>query len=71
MLGLRFRTFAAAYGERGDGFIECHHTIPVRDLRPGSRTRLSDLALVCANCHRMIHRRSPWLTVEELRLLVS
>ncbi|MBN4084034.1 HNH endonuclease [bacterium AH-315-A03] len=34
-------------------------------------TRLSDLALVCSNCHRMIHRRSPWPTPIELGLLIA
>lgn len=59
--------FHAFYGERGKGFIECHHVVPVRDLRPGARTKLEDLSLLCSNCHRMIHVRSPWLTVEQLR----
>ena len=60
-------SFERRYGERGKGFIECHHTKPLHTLTDGSRTRLSDLALVCANCHRMIHARRPWLTVDELR----
>lgn len=63
--------FSAAYGERGDGFIECHHTKPVSELRDGETTKINDLALVCANCHRMIHRRKPWLSVEELSGLLS
>ena len=62
--------FATTYGERGEGFIECHHTVPVSELKPGSRTRPEDLALVCSNCHRMIHRRGPWLTMDRLRALV-
>jgi 5-methylcytosine-specific restriction enzyme A len=62
--------FAARYGERGDGYIECHHTVPLSDLRPGTRTRLNDLALVCANCHRMIHRKAEWLSMDELRATV-
>ena len=37
-------------------FIECHHIIPLPKLRPGQPTRLADLALVCANCHRALHR---------------
>ena len=53
--------FLEAYGERGRGFIECHHTRPVHTLRPGDRTKVDELALVCANCHRMIHARRPWL----------
>ena len=63
--------FARTYGERGDGFIECHHMKPVSTLRPNERIRLEDLALVCSNCHRMIHVRSPWLTMDELRGLTD
>ena len=63
--------FSSAYGERGDGFIECHHTKPVSELRDGETTKINELALVCANCHRMIHRRKPWLSVEELSGLLS
>jgi 5-methylcytosine-specific restriction protein A len=63
--------FEDAYGERGRGFIECHHTVALADLRPGTETSLDDLALVCANCHRMIHVSKPWLTVEELTALLQ
>ena len=49
--------FAKLYGQLGRGYIECHHTIPFSKLRGLRRTRLSDLALVCSNCHRMLHRR--------------
>jgi 5-methylcytosine-specific restriction protein A len=59
--------FAARYGERGRDYIECHHTKPVETLGDGKPTRLSDLALVCANCRRMIHSGRPWLTIEELK----
>jgi 5-methylcytosine-specific restriction protein A len=59
--------FHAAYGERGKGFIECHHLRPLESLPGISKTRLDDLALVCANCHRMIHARRPWLDLEALR----
>jgi len=55
--------FAERYGDHGDGYIECHHVKPVHELRPGERTKLSDLALMCANCHRMIHRSRPWLSL--------
>lgn len=63
--------FAAVYGERGAGYIEAHHIQPLHTLRPGSRTRLEDLALLCSNCHRIIHARKPWLTVPELRTLLA
>ena len=62
--------FTDAYGDRGDGFIECHHTKPVSELRDGEKTNINDLALVCSNCHRMIHRRKPWLSVAALSALL-
>lgn len=63
--------FDAVYGERGEGFIECHHTVPVSTLKPGGRTKVADLALLCSNCHRMVHVRPPWLTMDQLRALVA
>jgi len=63
--------FCRFYGERGIGFIECHHTKPVSELKAGDKTKLSDLSLVCSNCHRMIHRSRPWLGVKELRRLLK
>ncbi|MFJ8627848.1 HNH endonuclease [Kitasatospora sp. NPDC093550] len=62
--------FQQAYGDRGAGYIECHHVVPLHAAGE-SRTKLSDLALICANCHRMIHRRAPWPTPSELRRLMS
>jgi len=61
--------FEEVYGERGRGFIECHHTRPLADLEHEITTKLADLALLCANCHRMIHAKRPWLSVTELRQL--
>jgi len=63
--------FAVRYGNRGDGFIECHHTKPVETLVEGNKTHIDDLALVCANCHRMIHRGRPWISVAEIRTLLT
>jgi 5-methylcytosine-specific restriction protein A len=59
--------FGLKYGERGKGFIEIHHALPVHQLRPGAKTRLSDLHLLCANCHRTVHAKRPWLTLDELK----
>jgi 5-methylcytosine-specific restriction enzyme A len=59
--------FGLAYGERGRGFIEVHHALAVHQLSPGVKTRLSDLHLLCANCHRMVHAKRPWLTVDQLK----
>lgn len=58
--------FGKFYGELGDGYIECHHRVPLAASGP-TVTAIQDLALVCANCHRVIHRSQPWLSVSELR----
>ena len=63
--------FESRYGERGKGFIEAHHTKPVHTLTEGSTTKLSDLALVCANCHRMIHAARPWLEIRHLKNIIK
>lgn len=59
--------FAARYGKRGKGFMECHHTKAVETLGDCALTRIQDLALVCSNCHYMIHSRRPWLSLADLR----
>ncbi|MFD2744167.1 MULTISPECIES: HNH endonuclease [Sphingobacterium] len=48
--------FSKTYGEIGYGFIECHHRISLHLLTESRKTKLEDLMLVCANCHRMLHR---------------
>lgn len=61
--------FYQKYGVLGEDFAECHHKIPVAELQAGQTTRLADLAIVCANCHRMLHRGKLKISVEELREL--
>ena len=34
------------------------------------KTKLVDLVLLCSNCHRMVHRKKPWLNLEELMELI-
>lgn len=59
--------FLQTYGERGREFIECHHTLPISSLGEHGKTNLKDLALVCSNCHRMIHARRPWWSIDEAK----
>jgi 5-methylcytosine-specific restriction protein A len=63
--------FLEFYGELGKGFAECHHLVPLAEAAFGRTTRLSDLAIVCANCHRMLHRGRPVLTVDSLKKLIT
>lgn len=63
--------FQKNYGSVGEGFIEAHHIIHVSQLKAGAKTNVSDLALVCSNCHRMLHRKRPWLSIPALRKLLK
>lgn len=58
--------FEDKYGELGKNYCEVHHRKP---LAAGHKrqTYLSDLAIMCSNCHRMIHRTDPMLSIEEFR----
>jgi 5-methylcytosine-specific restriction protein A len=50
--------FAQSYGAIGENFIEAHHLTPLATLRGQTLflNPLQDFAVLCANCHRMIHR---------------
>lgn len=63
--------FCKEYGSIGYDYIEAHHTAPLADSRGAQKTRIADIAMVCANCHRMLHRRRPWLTMDQLRRLIT
>ncbi len=63
--------FEKVYGELGRGFIEAHHTIAVSTLSENSETRVSDIAMLCPNCHRMVHRRRPWLCMKHLQSILK
>lgn len=65
-------SFVEKYGLHGEGYIEVHHLKPVAnyagevDVDPSQ-----DMAVICANCHRMIHRNPERpLTLEELKAML-
>ena len=58
--------FATTYGALGERFIEAHHIVPLAQAGV-TTTKLADLALVCSNCHRMLHRAKPWISVAQLQ----
>lgn len=60
-------SFQRAYGSLGAGFIEAHHTIPIATLTEQTKISVSDLIAVCSNCHRMLHRSNPPLSMKELQ----
>lgn len=62
--------FEAIYGELGIRYCEVHHKLPLANIAGERVTKLSDLAILCSNCHRMIHRSNPMYTVADLKQLV-
>lgn len=48
--------FFDVYGEPGREFAHVHHRKPLADRQQASETCLDDLAIVCANCHAIVHR---------------
>lgn len=61
--------FEAKYGSIGRNFIEAHHLLPIADFK-GQKLTLdakSDFTVLCANCHRMIHRTALVHSAEEFR----
>jgi hypothetical protein len=62
--------FGEIYGDCGYGFAEVHHCRPVGDSTIGQRDTnpSTDLMVLCANCHRMVHRKRDFvMSVGELR----
>tara|TARA_R110002096_G_scaffold194791_10_gene377225 strand:- start:11549 stop:12499 length:951 start_codon:yes stop_codon:yes gene_type:complete len=61
--------FKTKYGEIGDSFIEAHHLTPISKLK-GQKVALDpekDFAVLCSNCHRMIHKTELVSHVVEFR----
>lgn len=57
-----------------DAMFEAHHVKPLSTYTEGVATALKDVSLLCANCHRLIHRaisqEKRWLTIEEAKELI-
>jgi predicted restriction endonuclease len=68
--------FENVYGKLGSNYIEAHHVVPVAKNQ-GSEKQVSlidDFVVLCANCHRMIHRLGePWTRdrLKELKSILS
>jgi hypothetical protein len=56
-------SFGEQYGNLGASYCEVHHRRQLAHREEGATT-LRDLAIVCSNCHRMIHRTQPMLSVQ-------
>ena len=64
--------FYNIYGELGQNYIHVHHIIPLAKIRKNYQVDpTKDLIPLCANCHAMIHRRNPPLSIEELKEIIK
>lgn len=63
--------FNDTYGELGENFIHIHHLKPISVAGFGEINAATDLVPVCPNCHAMIHRKSPPLTIETMKKIIK
>lgn len=55
----------------GIDYIEAHHTEPIASLEKETENTVESLVMLCANCHRAAHSRTPPYNLEELRKLMK
>lgn len=64
--------FEDMYGSIGKNFIEVHHTTPVSKMGDDYVLDIDrDLVPLCSNCHSMVHRTNPPITIDELRFKIQ
>lgn len=65
--------FVDKYGELGRQFIEAHHLTPIANLGIGQFqiNIQTDFAVLCSNCHSMIHRLDDPSNLEQLRQIIE
>ncbi|MCG3655905.1 HNH endonuclease [Aliarcobacter butzleri] len=62
--------FYETYGVLGENFIEGHHKIPISTLEIEHKSTIEDIALLCSNCHRMVHRE-PNLDLSQIKRIFN
>jgi len=64
--------FGKTYGTLGQDFIHVHHLTPISTVGEAyTLDPVADLRPVCPNCHAMLHRTNPPLSLEELKAVRS
>ncbi|WP_422361149.1 MrcB family domain-containing protein [Reichenbachiella sp.] len=65
--------FMSIYGEIGKDFIEAHHLTPISELDLGNipLNIETDFAVLCSNCHSMIHKLEDPSDLTKLRELIK
>ncbi len=63
--------FEKMYGKLGSGFIHVHHLNPVSEVGQTYQINpINDLRPVCPNCHAMLHKKNPPLTIKALKEII-
>jgi len=64
--------FGDIYGEIGEGFIHVHHLNPIsQQVGEYQIDPIHDLVPLCPNCHSIVHRSTPPLTIEQLKKILT
>jgi 5-methylcytosine-specific restriction protein A len=64
--------FEEMYGELGDEYIVVHHIVPISQMESDYFVDpAKDLVTLCANCHAMVHRYDPPMSIAELKRTIS
>jgi 5-methylcytosine-specific restriction protein A len=60
--------FGLVYGALGEAYIHVHHIVPLSEVQSEYVVDpVKDLVPICPNCHAMVHRTTPALSVSQLR----
>ena len=64
-------SFGRAYGRAASAYCEVHHLLPLSEVEHSTQTRTGDLAILCANCHRVVHLLNPPYTLTQVRSMLA
>jgi predicted HNH restriction endonuclease len=64
-------SFSRAYGGAAQHYCEVHHLLPLSEVEDSTKTLMEDLAILCANCHRVVHLHNPPFTLDQVRRMLS
>lgn len=59
--------FEERYGSIDRDCLVAHHISPIAGRSGASKTSLDDIALLCPNCHAVVHTEDPPISLEDLR----
>jgi 5-methylcytosine-specific restriction endonuclease McrA len=63
-------SFRRIYGSFAGDYCEVHHLLPLAEVENTTQTRMEDLVILCANCHRVVHLHNPPYTLKEVQAML-